>query len=143
GFRLGNDLARRQGGIQCPISVPARARMSSRVVFDIETLGFPFESFDHAQQEYLLKFADTDEKRETELQKLNLHPLTAQIIAIGMYNPDTKSGKVFYQADSHERYQSEDGKVEFSSGDETYVLQSFWEAISHYDQFVTFNGRSF
>src|SRR5204863_7399385 len=47
------------------------------------------------------------------------------------------------QADSQERYQSKDGKVEFSSGGESYVRTSFWEAISHYDQFVTFNGRSF
>ena len=67
----------------------------SSVVFDIETLGFPLETFDDVQQEYLLKFADTEEKRELELQKLNLYPFTAQIIAIGMLNPETKSGKVF------------------------------------------------
>ncbi len=115
----------------------------SRVVFDIETLGFPIESFDEVQQEYLLKFADTEEKRETEIQKLNLYPLTARIIAIGMLNPETNAGKVFYQADVSEQFSSDDGKVEFVSGDEQQVLKLFWESVQHYDQFITFNGRSF
>jgi len=115
----------------------------SRVVFDIETLGFPIESFDEVQQEYLLKFADSDEKRETEIQKLNLYPLTAQIIAIGMLNPETNAGKVFYQADVSEEFSSDDGKVEFVSGDEKQVLKLFWEHVQRYDQFITFNGRSF
>lgn len=115
----------------------------SRVVFDIETLGFPIESFDEVQQEYLLKFADSDEKRETEIQKLNLYPLTAQIIAIGMLNPETNAGKVLYQADVSEQFSSDDGKVEFVSGDEQQVLKLFWESVQRYDQFITFNGRAF
>lgn len=113
------------------------------VVFDIETLGFPLESFDSVQQEYLLKFADTQEKREIEIQKFSLSPLTAQIIAIAMLNPDTMSGKVFYQSDEKEMYSSEDGKVEFVSGDEQEVIQKFWDNVKHYDRIVTFNGRAF
>lgn len=115
----------------------------SAVVFDIETLGFPIETFDEVQQEYLLKFADSEEKREVELQKLNLYPLTAQIIAIGMLNPDTKSGKVFYQSNVKENFLSDDGKVEFISGNEKDCLTHFWETIERFDQFITFNGRSF
>ena len=115
----------------------------SRVVFDIETLGFPLESFDDVQREYLLKFADTDEKREAEIQKLSLHALTAQIIAIGMLNPDTNAGKVFYQSTVKEQFSTEDGKVEFISGDEKNLLQHFWETVERYDQIITFNGRSF
>jgi hypothetical protein len=117
--------------------------MVSRVVFDIETVGYPFEAFDPTQQEYLLKFADTQDKRDAEVQKLSLQALTAQVIAIGMYNPDTKSGKVFYQADEPGKSSSGDGKVEFSSGDEAFVLRSFWEVIQRYNQYITFNGRSF
>jgi DNA polymerase elongation subunit (family B) len=115
----------------------------ARVVFDIETLGFPIETFDDVQQEYLLKFADTEEKREVEIQKLNLYALTARIIAIGMLNPDTKAGKVFYQADKPEHFSSDDGKVEFIAGDEKDVLRHFWETVEHYDQIITFNGRNF
>lgn len=113
------------------------------VVFDIETLGFPFESFDETQQEYLMKFADTPEKRETELQKLSLSPLTARIIAIGMLNPESMEGRVYFQSDKNEKYKSDDGKVEFVSGDEPEIIRQFWDAVKHYDRIVTFNGRAF
>ncbi len=115
----------------------------NRVVFDIETLGFPLEDFDEQQQEYLLKFAKTEEERIEAIQRLNLLPFTARIIAIGMLNPDTQQGKVFYQAPKEEPFFSEDGMVEFISGDESEILEQFWKTVSHYAQFITFNGRSF
>ena len=46
----------------------------SRIIFDIETLGFPLESFDSETQTYLLRFADSDEKIEDVKKNLNLHP---------------------------------------------------------------------
>ena len=115
----------------------------SSVIFDIETLALPFDSFDETQQEYLLKFADTEEKRELELQKMNLYALTAQIIAIAMLNPETMAGKVFFQAEKEEQFFSDDKKIEYVSGDEQLVLRSFWDAIPRYNQFITFNGRTF
>jgi DNA polymerase elongation subunit (family B) len=115
---------------------------TSRVVFDIETLALPLESFDETQQSYLLKFA-TEETREAELQKLNLYAFTAQILAIGMVNPETNAGKVFFQSNVHEQCFSDNGKIEYASGDESYILRCFWENVQWYDQFITFNGRSF
>jgi DNA polymerase elongation subunit (family B) len=115
----------------------------SSVVFDIETLALTLESFDEIQQEYLLKFADTEEKRVLELQKLNLSALTAQIIAIGMINPDSMGGKVFFQSNKKEKFLSDDNKIEFISGDEKEILKLFWDTIQHYDRYITFNGRSF
>ena len=79
----------------------------SRVVIDIETLGFPIESFDEVQQEYLLKFAETEADREETIQKLSLYPTTAQIITIGMLNPDTGHGKILFQSDEKLDYSSE------------------------------------
>jgi len=113
------------------------------VVFDIETLGFPFESFDEVQREYLMKFAETQEKRDAEIQKLSLSPLTARIIAIGMLNPETMEGRVFFHSERNENYKSEDGKVEFISGDEPAIIRHFWETVKHFERIVTFNGRSF
>jgi hypothetical protein len=115
----------------------------NRVVFDIETLGFPLESLDEARQEYLLKFAKTDEEKADAIQKLSLNPFTAQIIAIGMLNPDSDQGKVLYQAPKQEPTSSEDGLVEFVSCTEEEMLQEFWKTLNHYSQFITFNGRSF
>ncbi len=115
----------------------------SKIVFDIETIGHPLESFDAVQQEYLMKFAQTPEEKEGAIRKLNLNPFTAQIIAIGMMNPDTNAGKVFYQSPTKESSTSPDGFIEYVSGTEVELLQNFWETVSIYHQFITFNGRSF
>ena len=115
----------------------------SSVIFDIETLGFPLDTFDEVEQEYLLKFADTDEKRELEIQKFALSALTGRIIAVAMINPETMGGKVFFHSDTPDTYFSEDKKTEFISGEEPEILQNFWRTIQHYDQFITFNGRGF
>ncbi len=113
------------------------------LVFDIETLSFPLESFDEKQQDYLLRFAQNDAEREEAILKLNLYPLTARIIAIGMLNPDTNHGKVLFQSDTKEQFDSDDATIEFISGSEESILKEFWDAIARFDQFITFNGRSF
>jgi 3'-5' exonuclease len=115
----------------------------SRVVIDIETLGYPIDSFDEIRKEYLLKFTESNAEREEAIQKLSLYPTTAQIIAIGMLNPDTKNGKILFQADDNLEYTSEDGAIHFHSGNEIELLRQFWQDIGHYNQFITFNGRGF
>ncbi len=115
----------------------------NRIVFDIETLGFPIESFDEQQQDYLLKYAKTEEEKTEAILRLNLAPQTAQVIAIGMMNPESNQGRVFYQATGHDASFSEDRMVEFVPGTEREVLENFWKTIPHYAQFITFNGRTF
>jgi DNA polymerase elongation subunit (family B) len=115
----------------------------ARVVIDIETLGYPLQWFDEVRQEYLMKFADTDKEREEAVQKLSLYPTTAQIIAIGMLNPDTNRGKVVYQSDEAGEYLSEDGQIQFISCQEKEILAGFWNDVTKYGQFITFNGRGF
>ena len=53
-----------------------------RVIFDIETIGADFNSLDKEQQEYLLKFAKTEEEREAEKEKLSLYPFTSLLYLI-------------------------------------------------------------
>jgi DNA polymerase elongation subunit (family B) len=115
----------------------------NRIVFDIETLGFPLESFDETQQEYLMKFATNDEEKAEAIQRLNLSPLTARVIAIGMLNPDSNQGKVLYDAPATDAWSSEDGMIQFAPMTEQQMLEEFWKTLSHYSQFITFNGRSF
>ncbi len=115
----------------------------SRVVFDIETLALPLSSFDEASQEYLFKFADSDEKVEETKRNLNLHALTAQVVAIALFNPDSKMGKVLFQSDKKENYVSADGAIQFIAGSEGEILEEFWKVIPSYKQFITFNGRGF
>jgi len=115
----------------------------SRVVVDIETLGYPIESFDQAQQDYLLKFSETEKEKLEAIQKLSLYPTTAQIITIGMLNPDTNHGKILFQSDSVVDEFSDDGTIHFLSGTEKELLETFWLDLTHYQQFITFNGRGF
>jgi DNA polymerase elongation subunit (family B) len=115
----------------------------SRIVFDIESLGFPLESFEAETQSYLLRFAETEEKVEEVRKNLNLHPLTAQVLCIALHNPDTNKGKVFFQSETAEPFLSEDGQCEFIPGSEKDVLRNFWEVIPRYEQLITFNGRGF
>jgi DNA polymerase III epsilon subunit-like protein len=117
--------------------------MASRVVIDIETLGFPLESFDDAQQKYLLKFAESEEERTQTIQKLSLYPTTAQIIAIGMLNPDTNKGEVLFQSDEKVDSFSDGETIHFKSGKEKEILTQFWEDVLKFEQFITFNGRGF
>jgi len=113
------------------------------MVFDIETLGRPVESFDETQTAYLFRGVETDEARLEEINRLNLSALTAEVLAIGMLNPDTLGGRVLFRSDRQEKFHSDDGKIEYHSGDEAAILHSFWEDIRNYDRFVTFNGRTF
>jgi 3'-5' exonuclease len=115
----------------------------SRLIIDIETLARPFESFDEVQKSYLLKFAETDDERAEAIQKLSLYPTTAQIVAIGLLNPDTQRGKVLFQSDDPVDTFSDDEHVHYRSGNEKEILQEFWQDIVKYEQFITFNGRGF
>ncbi|MCX6136891.1 MAG: ribonuclease H-like domain-containing protein [Ignavibacteriales bacterium] len=117
--------------------------MSSRVIFDIETLAQPLESFDDVSKHYLTRFADTDEKMEDVRKNLNLHALTARILAIALLNPDSGHGRVLFESDTADDYTSSDGLVHFSSCTEKEMLEEFWKIIPSYDEFITFNGRGF
>jgi len=115
----------------------------NRVVFDIETLALPLEALDEKQQEYLFRFATTEEERTDAVLKLNLNPFTSRVIAIGMVNPDSGQGKVFYQGPGQQSELIDDGSVELVPLEEEGILEEFWKTIAHYAQFVTFNGRTF
>lgn len=121
----------------------------AQLVFDIETAAFPLNSFDEAQREELLKLAEREEtaerrerKREELIERLSLHPFTAQVVAIAMLNVESGRGRVYYQAEE-EGWHSDDGLVEFQPGTEREILEGFWETVKQYDRFITFNGRRF
>lgn len=115
----------------------------SRVVFDIETLGRDFDSLDKATQDYLLKRAETEEEKQNVIESLSLYPQTAEIIALGMYNPDSSKGTLYFQAPGSSLDPFEEEGIRYEVNDEKALLTLFWEVITHYDEFVTFNGRGF
>jgi hypothetical protein len=69
----------------------------SRIIFDIETVGKDFESLDTTIQEYLLRYAETDDEKEEIKDRLSFYPLTAEIVTIGLLEPESQKGFVFFQ----------------------------------------------
>ncbi len=121
----------------------------SRVIFDIETAGGDFDALEAHFRDYFLRFAESDEDIAAVKDSLSFYPLTAEIVAIGMLNPDSGKGAVYYQAprvdleDKEPMLPFEEDGILYEAGSEEQVLHKFWQAVKSYDQFVTFNGRVF
>lgn len=121
-----------------------------RIVFDIETCAYPFESLAESQREYLLRYADKEsdpEKRQMmiddAIRYTSLYPYTSKCIVIGIYDVEKEKSYVYYESDKKEEWNSEDGKVHYKGLPENEMLESFWRIAKRIDQFITFNGRNF
>ncbi len=115
----------------------------SRIIVDIETVGKDFASLDKETQEYLLRWAETEDKVQEVKESLSFYPLTGEVVAIGMLNPDTGKGAVYFQTPNDALLPFEEEGIHFETGAEKDILRKFWEEIKGYDQIITFNGRSF
>jgi predicted PolB exonuclease-like 3'-5' exonuclease len=115
----------------------------SRIIFDIETVGADFDTLEPSIQEYLLKWAETEEDAEKVKESLSFYPLTGEIVAIGMLNPDSNKGAVYFQTQGEMLLPFEEDGIRFECGTEKEILEKFWNAMKSYSQFITFNGRGF
>lgn len=115
----------------------------NKVIVDIETIGFDFDSLDKKRKEYLLKYGETEAEREEIKNRLSLYPLTGEIVTIGMLNPETNKGIVFFQNKEEKIEKFEEDGIVFEAGSEKEILEKFWEAVKKYQQVITFNGRGF
>jgi hypothetical protein len=114
-----------------------------RIIFDIETVGRDFGSLDKATQEYLLRYAETEDEKEVVKDSLSFYPLTAEIVTIGLLDPDTGRGVVFFQTTGDPLLPFEEDTVRYETGTEKEILEKFWNMIRGYKQIITFNGRGF
>ncbi|MDI6801581.1 MAG: ribonuclease H-like domain-containing protein [Thermodesulfovibrionales bacterium] len=115
----------------------------SRIIFDIETVGVDFDSLEPSTQEYLMKWAETEDEEERVRESLSFYPLTGEIITIGMLNPDSNKGVVYFQTPRDMLLPFEEDGIRFECGMEKEIIEKFWSTIKTCDRFVTFNGRSF
>ena len=114
------------------------------VVFDIETVSFPWLELDALQREKLTRRAEDHEDFLRRKEGGALSPYTGKVIVIGMMNPETGRGFVFCEATgSRAAHLSEDGLFEYVACDESTMLREFWEKVDKFDRFVSFNGRAF
>jgi len=122
-----------------------------KIVFDLETIGEDFDSLDETTQDVLTHWikreaADDDEyKRLFEDLKngLGFSPLTGEIVALGVLDPDTNQGAVYFQAPGEKIKELTEGNIKFKQLTEKGIVERFWKIAEHGQQFITFNGRGF
>lgn len=113
------------------------------VVFDIETVSFPWLELDALQREKLVRYSEDHEDFLRRKEGGALSPYTGKVIVIAMQNPESGQGKVWYEAPERSEGKSEDGFFEYVGCGEREMLVDFWAALSKFDRFVSYNGRTF
>lgn len=119
---------------------------SQKLVFDIETIGVEFESLDKISQEYIEKYTESEDELEEAKGRLSFSPLTGEIVAIGILNPDTNKGAIYLKKFpiSNSQFPKEiEDEIKVETGDEKQIIEKFWEIIKPYNYFISFNGRTF
>jgi|SRR3989344_59019 len=122
-----------------------------RLIFDIETIGEDFDSLDPTTQEVLTRWIKRDAETGAEYERsladlkdgLGFSPLTGEIVAIGVLDSQNGKGAVYYQAPNQAPADLEEGNFKFKALSEKEMLENFWQGAKQYDEFVSFNGRSF
>lgn len=116
----------------------------TRLIFDIETIGVEFNSLDEKSKEYVLEFAKSPEEEERKKEELCFSPLTGEIVAIGILNPDTNKGALYFRDPSGKLEKKSENDIQYTPLEsEKEVLKEFWQTAQLYDQFVTFSGHAF
>jgi 3'-5' exonuclease len=110
------------------------------LVFDIETIGDSWDSFDTYTKRQLIKSAGEGGEEKVKTQ-LGLSPLTGSIVSLAMYDLERKQGAVYIVGNEID-VAEEEGFV-LKERSEKELLEDFWEGVQSYDVFVTFNGRAF
>src|ERR1035438_4295937 len=113
------------------------------VVFDIETVSLPWLELDALQREKLTRYADDHEDFLRRKAGGSFSPYTGKIVVLAMLNPETGTGSVWYEAAERREAKSADGLFDFVGCSAKEMLSDFWAALSKFDRFVTFNGRTF
>ena len=129
-----------------------------KLIFDIETVGFDFDGLDKVSQEVLCSWikketGDLAEQKRllSDLkQGLGFSPLTGEIVCLGVYDCEKDQGVVYFQSPgqktkdfaSEASTESKDN-FKFKSMTEKEMLENFWSGVNNYDEFITFNGRTF
>ncbi|MBI4433693.1 ribonuclease H-like domain-containing protein [Candidatus Uhrbacteria bacterium] len=114
-----------------------------QLVIDIETSAPEFDSLDEDTQEYLLKRATTPEKIAEVKERLNIFPLTGEIVAIGILDAATQQGTVYFQSPGRTIAPFAEEDTQYIAGTEAECLRRFWEACADTERIITFNGRGF
>lgn len=123
----------------------------SKLIFDIETIGEDFDSLDQDTQKSLTRwlkreaFSDEDyQAKMIEIKNgLGFSPLTGVIVALGVLDVESNKGVVYYQAPGEKTEEVEKDGIKYKPTTEKEMLEKFWQGADKYNEFISFNGRTF
>lgn len=96
---------------------------------------------------WIKKESESEEEYRIALEELKnglgFSPLTGQIVTIGVLDVGLNKGVVYYQNNAESSDDFEESGIKFKAMSEKEMLENFWEGARKYQQFITFNGRSF
>lgn len=130
----------------------------TRVVVDIETIGVLWEEFSASERGYLEQRSareDPDVRQYVAKDRLALSPLTGEVVAIGMLNPDTGKGRIHLYCPPTANHRSAElptlghagvicAQIDIREHEtEAQLLTAFWSDLERYDQVISFHGRVF
>lgn len=123
----------------------------AKLIFDIETVGENFDELDQTTQDVLTKWIKKEASDEDDYKKslddlksgLGFSALTGEIVAIGVLDYEKDKVVVYFQAPGGGLGESEEEDVKFKPMTEKEMLENFWNGAKNYNEFVSFNGRSF
>src|SRR3989344_8998614 len=110
------------------------------LVFDIETVSEDFDALDYTTQDVLTKWIKRESATEAEYEKaledlkngLGFSPLTGEVVVIGMMNPETEKGEIYFQAPGETINEFEEDGFTFKQMSEREMLRNFWETAKSY-----------
>lgn len=112
-------------------------------VFDIETAPLPEADIPPS---LVARLKEAEPEGDDWKAMLGLYSLSAQVVCIGMLNPDSGKGTLLYD-DRHGELSHLDlpADTEFTleGGSETSILERFWSNVAHFERVITYNGRGF
>ncbi len=121
----------------------------STLIFDIETVGEDFDSFDETTQASLTRWVRREPLAEQERllgevkNGLGLSPLTGRIVAIGVLDEEKGKGAVYFDAPKGDFPEREENGMKLKPMTEKEMLENFWRGVAEYETFISFNGRGF
>lgn len=122
-----------------------------KLIFDIETIGEDFDVLDATTQDVLTRWIKKESEDENEYQEalkdlkagLGFSALTGEIVAIGVLDCEKEKGAVYFQASGVDVVEIEENGIKFKPMTEKEMLENFWNGAKSYQEFISFNGRTF
>ena len=125
--------------------------ITSKLIFDIETIGVDFDALDETTQDSLTRWIKKESNGEEEYQValeelkngLGFSPLTGEIIAIGVLDYAKNQGVVYFNAPGQNIEEFKENSITFKQATEKEMLEHFWSGAKMYDEFIGFSSRQF